>query len=78
MPKTKIGYQEQDEKYRNAIKHILVDTGKENICKLVGLSTSGLDLHRRKPGMVTLRELRALANTGRLTDEQIISFIRRD
>lgn len=78
MPKVKLGYQEQDESFRNTLAHVLVDTPRDKLLKLLGLSSSGFYGHKRYPERVTVRELRILRNTGRITDEQILACIRKE
>lgn len=76
MPKVNIGTQVLDDRYRHTMSHVLVDTPTKNLCKVLGISESCLYARKRKPEDATLRELRILRRTGRITDEQILAFIR--
>lgn len=78
MPKVKLGYQEQDKSFRNTLEHVLVDTPLDKLLKILCISKSGLYAHKRYPERVTVRELRILRNTGRITDEQILACIRKE
>lgn len=78
MPKVSIGTQSLDEKYRRTLNHVLVDTPAKNLCKVLGISESCLYARKRKPEQATVRELRILRRTGRITDEQILEFIREE
>lgn len=78
MPKVKLGTQELDDNYRYVMKHVIVDTPVKKLCKLLSLSESAVYKHKRIPDLVTLRELRILRQTGRITDEQILGFIRKE
>ena len=76
MPKVNIGTKVLDDRYRHAMSHVLVDTPTKKLCKVLGISESCLYARKRKPEDATLRELRILRRTGRITDEQILAFIR--
>jgi hypothetical protein len=78
MPKVVLSTQGLDESYRNILKHLLVDTPSPQFCKLLGISKSCLTTRRKRPELTTLRELRILRRTGRVTDEQILSIIREE
>ena len=76
MPKVNIGTKVLDDRYRHTMRHVLVDTPTKKLCKVLGISESCLYARKRKPEDATLRELRILRRTGRITDEQILAFIR--
>lgn len=76
MPKVKMGTRALDDNYRYIMAHALVDTPAAKMCKLLGISESCLYMRKRKPEFTTVRELRILRNTGRITDEQLLSIIR--
>lgn len=78
MPKAKLGTVELDDNYRYYLKHIMVDTPGKQLCKLLKISESCLYLHRKHPERITVRELRILRNTGRLTDAQLLSILRKE
>lgn len=78
MPKVVLSTQGLDEAYRKILKHLLVDTPPSKLCKLLGISSSCLSSRRRRPELTTLRELRILSRTRRITDEQILSIIREE
>lgn len=78
MPKVKLGTVELDDTYRHIMRHIIVDTPVKKLCKILNLSESCLYLHKRRPELVTIRELRILRQTGRMTDEQILAVIRKE
>lgn len=76
MPKVNIGTQVLDDRYRRTMAHVVVDTPTKKLCKVLGISESCWYARKRKPEDATLRELRILRRTGRITDEQILDFIR--
>lgn len=76
MPKVNLGTQALDDRYRHTMNHVLVDTPAKKLCKVLGISESCLYARKRKPEQATVRELRILRRTGRITDEQILDFIR--
>lgn len=76
MPKVNLGTQTLDERYRRTMAHLVVDTPTKKLCKVLGISESCWYARKRKPEDATLRELRILRRTGRITDEQILDFIR--
>lgn len=76
MPKVNLGTQVLDDRYRHTLNHILVDTPAKSLCKVLGISESCLYARKRKPEQATIRELRILRRTGRMTDEQILEVIR--
>ena len=78
MPKVKLGTVELDDNYRYYLKHIMVDIPGKKLCKLLNLSEGCLYAHRRRPELVTVRELRILRSAGHITDEQILSIIRKE
>lgn len=78
MPKVNLGSQNLDEKYRRTLNHVLVDTPAKKLCKILGISESCLYARKRKPEHATVRELRILRQTGRITDSQILEIIRDD
>lgn len=78
MPKVKIGTQGLDDTYRNIFDHVMVDTPRKKLLKVLGIGESTLYKRRRFPEHTTLRELRILRRTRRITDEQILAMIRED
>lgn len=76
MAKVKLGTQSLDDNYRYVMAHALVDTPTAKMCKVLGISESCLYARKRKPEFATVRELRILRSTGRITDEQLLSIIR--
>ena len=78
MPKVTLSTQGLDEKYRNTLEHVLVDTPPKKLCKILGIGESCLYSRKRKPEYTTLRELRILRRTGRITDEQVLAMIREE
>lgn len=78
MPKVKLGNQKIDDNFRNALNHMVVDTPRAKLCKIIGISEGAFYNRKRNPEYTTLRELRILWRTGRVTDEQILSFIREE
>ena len=78
MPKVKLGNQAINDNFRNVMEHMVVDTPRAKLCKIIGISESAFYRRKRDPGYMTVRELRILRNTGRVTDEQILSFIREE
>lgn len=78
MPKVNLGNQELDDNYRYYLRHMMVDTPKVKLCKLLGISSTCLYNHRKRPELLTVRELRIYRSTGRMTDEQILSIIRKE
>lgn len=78
MPKVALGNQKIDAEYRRIMKHVMIDTPREKICKVLNISESCLYKHIRNPDLVKLSEIRALRRTGRITDEQILMIVRED
>lgn len=78
MPKVKLGTTELDDNYRYYLRHIMVDTPGKALCKLLRISESCLYHHRKHPELITVRELRILRSTGRLTDEQLLAILRKE
>ena len=78
MPKILLTTQKLDDKYRNILEHVLVDTPRKKLCKVLDMSESCFYKRIRIPELTTLRELRILRRTGRVTDEQILAMIREE
>lgn len=78
MPKILLSTQKLDDKYRNILEHVLVDTPPKKLCKLLGIKESCLYDRKKRPELTRLRELRILRRTGRITDEQILAMIREE
>lgn len=76
MAKVNFGTSVLDSNYRHTMAHALVDTPVQKMCKLLGISESCLYARKRKPEFTTLREIRILRGSGKITDEQILEFIR--
>ena len=76
MPKITLSTQKLDDNFRKIMKHIMIDTPRDKLCKVLGVSESCLYKHIRQPELVKLGELRALRKTGRITDEQILAMVR--
>lgn len=78
MAKVMLGSRGLDEEYRKIMKHVMIDTPRDKLCKVLGVSESCLYKHIRQPELVKLGELRALRKTGRITDEQILAMVREE
>lgn len=79
MPKVVLGTTKRlDDNYRNVLEHVLVDTPRDKLCKILDISERSLYKRKIKPENATLRELRILRRTGRVTDEQLLSIIREE
>ncbi len=78
MPKVLLSTQKLDDKYRNILEHVLVDTPPKKMFKILGISESCFYARKKRPELTTLRELRILRRTGRVTDEQILAMIREE
>lgn len=78
MPKVTLGTVDLDQNFRIALKHAVVEIPRQKLCKIIGLSESCYYKRLHKPESVTVRELRALRKTGKINDEQILSFIREE
>lgn len=78
MPKVNLASQALDDRYRHIMAHIAVDTPTKKLCKVLGISESCWYARKRKPEDATLRELRILRQTGRMTDDQILEIIREN
>ena len=65
-----------NEQYIKSIRHTLVDVGENRLAKAMGITTRTLRTRLKNPDGAKLTELRALYRTGKLTDEQFLSFIR--
>ena len=78
MPKITLSTQKLDDNFHKIMKHIMIDTPRDKLCKVLGVSESCLYKHIRQPELVKLGELRALRKTGRITDEQILAMVREE
>ena len=76
MAKINLGTTVLYNNYRHIMAHALVDTPVTKMCKLLGISESCLYARKRKPEFTTVRELRILRGSGKITDEQILDIIR--
>lgn len=78
MPKVTLGTQGLDDAARNILGHVLVDTPRQKLAKLLGIGEKCLSERKKKPEMMRLRELRILRRTGRITDEQVLAMVREE
>lgn len=78
MPKVLLSTQGLDDKYRNIMSHVLVDTPANKLSKVLGISERCIYKRKEKPEHTTLRELRILRRTGRITDEQVLAIVREE
>ena len=54
MPKITLSTQKLDDNFRKIMKHIMIDTPRDKLCKVLGVSESCLYKHIRQPELVKL------------------------